>query len=84
MTEKIKSADSRQAITNTSHKPHNGRNPHNHPPTKRRKLPIPVAANQPPCMVPLYFGGATLETNDIPIGLKNNSAMVRMKLVKTR
>ena len=38
-----------------------------------------VAANQPPCIKPLYFGGATRETSEIPIGLRKSSAIVSRK-----
>ena len=44
-------------------------------------FPIAVAASQPPCMVPLYCGGATFDTNEIPIGLRKSSAIVRIKYV---
>ena len=43
------------------------------------RFPIAVAPNQPPCACPLYCGGATLETKEMPIGLRNNSAMVSVK-----
>ena len=51
------------------------------PPTRpdQIQLPIAVAANQPPCIKPLYFGGATLETKEMPIGLRKSSAIVMMK-----
>ena len=38
-----------------------------------------VAANQTPCMSPLYLGGATLDTNEMPMGLRKSSAMVTRK-----
>ena len=38
-----------------------------------------VANNQPPCINPWKRGGATLETNDKPMGLKNNSAIVKIR-----
>ncbi len=38
-----------------------------------------VAANQPPCIRPLYLGGATRETNEMPIGLRKSSAIVTRK-----
>ena len=47
-----------------------------------RKLPIAVATNQPPIIIPLYFGGATFVTNEIPIGESNNSANVSTRYVE--
>ena len=44
-----------------------------------RKLPIAVETNQPPIIIPAYFGGATLVTNEIPIGESNNSANVNTR-----
>ena len=49
------------------------------PMTPTKRLPIAVAASQPPCIIPLYCGGATLATNDRPIGLSSSSAMVSVK-----
>ena len=42
-------------------------------------LPNAVAHNQPPCISPLKRGGATFETKEIPIGLKNSSEIVSEK-----
>ena len=47
-----------------------------------RKLPSAVATNQPPIIIPLYFGGATFVTNEIPIGESNNSANVSTRYVE--
>ena len=44
-----------------------------------KKFPMAVATNQPPIIIPAYFGGATFVTNDIPIGESNNSAKVNTK-----
>ena len=44
-------------------------------------LPIAVAPNHPPCIIPWYFGGATLDTNEIPSGEIYNSATVNTKYV---
>ena len=38
-----------------------------------------VATNQPPIIAPLYFGGATLLTKLMPIGLSSNSPKVSMR-----
>src|SRR5574344_173994 len=40
-----------------------------------------VAANQKPIIIPLYLGGATLDTKDIPIGESSSAANVRTKYV---
>ena len=79
ITENIKSADRTQRIMNTLHTTVNGSLPQRNPPTLTRRLPKAVATNQPPIIAPLYFGGATFDTNDIPIGLSNNSPKVRTR-----
>ncbi len=38
-----------------------------------------VAPNQHPIIAPLYFGGATFETNDIPMGDNSSSANVSIR-----
>ena len=48
-------------------------------PINRSPFPSAVAPSQPPCINPWYCGGETLDTNEIPIGLINNSAIVRIK-----
>ena len=53
--------------------------PHNRAGMLTSKLPTAVATNQPPIIIPLYLGGATFETNEMPIGDKSSSAKVRMK-----
>ena len=53
--------------------------PHIRPGTMIKKLPMAVATNHPPIIIPLYLGGATLLTNEIPIGDKSNSAIVNTK-----
>ena len=40
-----------------------------------------MTQNQQPIIMPLYFGGATFVTNEMPIGLNNNSANVNTKYV---
>ena len=55
---------------------------HKKPPTDTRRLPIAVATNQPPIIIPFNFGGATLLTNEIPIGERSNSANVRIRYVR--
>ena len=75
----INNAAKRQRTMNTLQTAHNGSGPHNRPPTITSWLPIAVATNQPPIIIPLYFGGATLVTKEIPIGLNSNSAKVRIR-----
>ena len=75
----IKSAESKQRTINTDHTTVRLKPPQRSPPTATRKLPIAVATNQPPIIIPLYFGGATFDTNEIPIGESNNSAKVKMR-----
>lgn len=48
-------------------------------PTASSLFPTAVASNQPPCINPWNLEGATLETKDNPIGLRNNSAMVSIR-----
>ena len=47
-------------------------------------LPIAVAPNQRPIIKPAYLGGATFDTNEIPIGESRSSAKVRMRYVEIR
>jgi len=75
----MKVAESRQQITRIAQKTIKGTTSHSIPITPTRILPMDVAASQPHCIRPLYLGGDTFETNEIPIGLKNNSAMVNIK-----
>ena len=78
----MKSAEIKQSAMNTVHTDHNGRPAQRKPPTATSMLPIAVATNQPPIIKPLSFGGATFDTNEIPIGESNNSANVRIRYVK--
>ena len=75
----IKSAESKQRTMNTDQTIVKGIPPQRKPPTETSILPIAVATNQPPIIKPLYFGGATFVTNEIPIGESNNSAKVSTK-----
>ena len=68
-------------VMNTVHTDHNGMPAQRKPPTETRRLPIAVATNQQPIIIPLYFGGATLDTNEIPIGESRSSANVRIRYV---
>ena len=79
MTVNMKVAESRQQTTRIIQSVPSGTLIHRHPITPTRLVPIAVAANQPPCMRPLYLGGATLETNEMPIGLRKSSAIVSRK-----
>jgi hypothetical protein len=58
--------------------------PHMMPGTITSWLPIAVAPNQRPIIRPAYFGGATLVTNEMPIGESRSSAKVRMRYVEMR
>ncbi len=77
--ENMNVADNKHIPTKTAQTPQTGNTDQNKPTTPTSILPIAVAANQPPIIEPLYFGGATFDTNEIPIGLKNNSAIVNIK-----
>ena len=50
-------------------------------PINNNELPTAVAPNQAPCIIPWYLGGATFDTNEIPRGLINSSAMVSIRYV---
>ena len=56
--------------------------PHKRAGMLTRRLPTAVATNHPPIIIPLYLGGATFDTNEMPIGDNSNSANVRMKYVE--
>lgn len=75
----INSAESKHKEINTVQTIHKGNPAQRKPPTATNAFPIAVATNQPPIIKPLSFGGATFETNEIPIGESNNSANVRTK-----
>ena len=75
---KMKRAATTQIPANVPHTTVNEA-PHINEGIATRKLPIAVATNQPPIIIPAYFGGATLVTNEIPIGESNNSANVKMR-----
>ena len=47
-----------------------------------RKLPMAVATNQPPIIIPAYLGGATFVTNEIPMGERRSSANVSTRYVE--
>ena len=75
----MKSAESKHNEMNTAHTLHNGIPAQRKPPTATSMLPIAVATNHPPIIKPFNFGGATFDTNEIPIGESNNSANVRIR-----
>lgn len=77
--ENIKTAERRQRTMNTVQTAHRGIPPQRNPPTATSRLPMAVAPNQPPIIIPLYWGGATFETNEIPIGESNSSAKVNTR-----
>lgn|SRR5690554_297666 len=81
MIEKINTAERRQHVIRTPQNATSDILSQKKPITPTSRLPIAVAASQPPCISPLYCGGDTFETNDNPIGLRNNSATVRPKYV---
>ena len=66
----MKPAERRQSTIKTDHTIVRGMSFHKKPPTLTSRLPIAVATNHPPIIVPLYFGGATLLTKLIPIRTK--------------
>lgn len=75
----MKIAEITQSEMNTVQTVHNGMLPQRKPPTLTSMLPMAVATNHPPIIIPLSFGGATFETNEIPIGLRSNSANVNTR-----
>ena len=75
---KMKDAATKQIPANTPHTTISGA-PHINEGILTNRLPIAVATNQPPIIIPAYFGGATLDTNEIPIGESNNSANVNTR-----
>ena len=79
MIEKMNRAESRQREINIVHTPQRGSLSQRRPGTDTGEFPTAVAANQHPIMAPLYFGGATLDTNDMPIGESRSSAKVRTR-----
>lgn len=80
MIENMNKAETRHKMMNTHQTCHNGNVvPHKNEPTAVSMLPIAVATNQPPIIIPLYWGGATFETNDIPIGESSSSPNVSTK-----
>src|SRR4030042_2230144 len=74
---RINVAERRQHTINTSHSALKLTLSQSKDPTKSSLFPTAVARSQPPCISPWNRDGATLETNESPIGLKNSSAMVR-------
>ena len=72
----MKSALRRQRPAKTSHTVVSERPPQRMPPTLTRRLPMAVATNQPPIIMPLYFGGATLLTKEMPMGESSSSPKV--------
>ena len=75
----IKSAEIKHNAMNTDHTIVRLRPPQRKPPTATSILPNAVATNQQPIIIPLYLGGATFDTNEIPMGESNSSAMVSTK-----
>lgn len=53
--------------------------PHIKLPTNKNLFPIAVASSHPPCIRPWNRAGATFDTKESPIGLKNSSAIVMIK-----
>ena len=79
MIETMKANESRQQAARMAQTAQSGTRIQNQAMTPTSELPAAVAANQPPCIRPLYFGGATFETKEIPIGLRKSSAIVSPK-----
>ena len=72
----MKRAESRQSTMNTPQTTVSESPPQSRPPTLTSMLPKAVATNHPPIIIPLYFGGATFETNEMPIGESSSSPNV--------
>lgn len=75
----MNNAESKHNVINTVQTDHNGSPAQRKPPTETKILPKAVATNQPPIIRPLSFGGATFDTNEIPMGESKSSAKVRIK-----
>ena len=71
-------AANKQMPTNTPHTTVSDA-PHINAGMLTKKLPIAVATNQPPIIIPAYLGGATFDTKEMPIGESNSSAKVNIK-----
>ena len=76
--QKINAAETRQITARTPHISVR-LEPHINAGIATRKLPMAVATNQPPIIIPLYLGGATFDTNEMPIGESSNSAKVNIR-----
>src|ERR1035437_7839159 len=79
--EKIKIADVRQQMINTSQSCHSSTLSQRSVPTKSSLFPTAAARSQPPCISPWKRAGATFDTNDKPIGLRNSSAIVSTRQI---
>ena len=78
--EKMNTAESRQSTTSTPQTIQSGIPvPQMRAMTLVRSLPMAVTQNHKPIIMPLYFGGATFVTKEMPMGLSNNSAKVSTK-----
>lgn len=75
----MKMADRIQQTMKIDQSCHKSSLPQNLLPMKRNLFPTAVAKSHPPCINPWKRGGATFDTKESPIGLKNNSAMVSIK-----
>lgn len=75
----MNAAETRQHTIKIDHTCHTAINPHITLPTNNSLLPTAVANNQPPCITPWNLTGDTFDTKERPIGLKNNSAKVKIK-----
>ena len=78
ITEKMNRAASRQMPIKVAQTIQSGMS-HMWPGMLTSLLPRAVATNHPPIIMPLYFGGATFVTNEMPMGDSSNSAKVRMR-----
>ena len=77
--EKTNIAERRQQTTNIAQSCHKSSLPQKKLPTNKSLLPTAVASSHPPCITPWNLVGATFETKDNPIGLRNNSAIVKIR-----
>ena len=77
--EKMKRKESKQSPARTPQTTTSGTLHHKSAGITVRKLPMAVATNQPPIIIPLYLGGATFDTKEMPIGERRSSAKVRTR-----
>src|SRR5664279_4277895 len=77
----MNAAETRQQTINTSQSILKATLSHSNVPMKSNLLPTAVASSQPPCIRPWNREGATFDTKDNPIGLRNSSATVSTRYI---